>query len=161
MMTLVHNMPKEDRVVRILRDIFSRDVSAKKAPFAMVTGESQGTLGVFTDKMDNLVALAHMDLPLSCAAGAALSMIPPAQAKEGARTGTVPENILENLVEVYNIGRSWFDVAQDLKLARVEVLPTDLPRDLQMLLLKPAKRLDAELSVSGYGTGRYSLCVRS
>jgi len=88
-------------------------------------------------------------------------MIPPTQAKEGERSGMVPENILENLVEVYNIGRCWFEATEGLKLASVEVLPADLPRDLQLLLMKPAKRLDATLSVSGYGSGRYALCVKA
>lgn len=159
-MSLVQNMPQADRISRVLRDIFGREVSAAKAPFAMVNGQSSGTLGVFNDADGDTCAVVYMDLALSCASGAALSMIPPAQAKEAEATGTVPENILENLVEVYNIGRSWFEAQEGMKLDRVEVLPKELPRDMLMLLMKPAKRLDATIQVAGYNGGRFSLCVK-
>lgn len=159
-MTLVDNMPREDRVARILRDILGRDVLATKAPFMMVNCQSKGTLGVFTDAYDHVVALVYMDLALSCAAGAALSMIPPQKARQGEASGTVPENILENLVEVYHLLREWFEALEGLRLARVDVLPMDLPHDLPTLLMKPARRLDFHIAISGYASGRYSLCVK-
>ncbi len=98
---------------------------------------------------DGPIGVAVCDPKLALSLGAALSLIPPGMVEEALKT-TVPDNLRQNVHEVFNLllllvgsGRSEPRVADVTFGARAPALA--------------GKRLDLTVTLAGYGTGKLTL----
>ncbi|MBI4878653.1 MAG: hypothetical protein HY812_03205 [Planctomycetes bacterium] len=152
-MAAVHTLPAPAQLGFLLGSLFGKAVKVSKAAKIAANVRSKGTLATFVAEDGKAAAVIHFDLAASCSAGAALALIPASVAADGERHGSIPDNLLENLSEVYNIARGWFQAGPPLRLSQVLRLPAELPKDAQALLLKPAERVDLTLEIPGYKSG--------
>jgi hypothetical protein len=153
------SLPERDAITILLRDLLGKDVSAtiqKNPPKS--TGS--GVVATYYDDAKNLAAMAVFSIELAAGAGAALALIPAAAATTQAASGKLDEILWENLSEVLNVASRWFN-GNDAIHVRFGGLHyfKDLPADAKALLTKPATRVDADVTIKGYGTGLLDLLV--
>lgn len=161
MTTATLTLPTPDATGRLLTDLLGKGVTAKKVPAYTPGPKDCAAIAIYAadDKVPR--AICACDAALSCSAGAALTMLPAAMAAQCARTGKIPENILENLKEILNIATQLFQspTAGHVKLQEVVIAPAKLAPEVAALLAKPAARLDLELTIQSYGPGKMALLV--
>ncbi len=119
------------------------------APFVLATYKS-------ADGKSAVVCVC--DLPLASAAGAALTLIPTAVAEESVRAGKLSEILSENVHEIFNVCTTLFNQPNrpHLVLDDVAVHSVTLSSALAVPMAKPRERSDFEVSISGYGSGKFS-----
>lgn len=161
-MTAVHTLPEPATVGQLLGNLFGKKVTTTKAAAKVVLGpRTPGALGVFVADDGQPAALVYCDVAIACSAGAALALVPPATALETVKSNTIPANLLENLHEVINVARSWFESAgaPRVKLAVVHAPPWTLAKEELALAMKPTERLDLDIEITGYAKGKMCLLV--
>ncbi len=106
------------------------------------------------------------DIPFVASVGAALALIPVSAVNEAIKTGKPSPLLVENAHEVLNVAASLFNELDQgasppvhVKLERLDVGPLDAR--LSARLLKPAARVDLDVSVAGYPDGKLSFLALS
>ncbi len=149
-------LPQPDAVARLLRDLFGRGVTPKKAappgPAVKVCG------GAYEDDAGTLMSVCLCDLPLAASMGAALVLFPPGAAAEAVRLGKLTPEMFENLREVFNIMAGLFG-GLHIRLREAWQVTDVVLAPVSALVARPRARLDLELAVAGYNGGRLSLLV--
>lgn len=114
----------------------------------------------YVDGAGRDTAMCVAEVPLAAAVGAALSMMPPASAKEWGQSGVLPEVIAQNFYEVANVlakvigGNDERCVLAELTVhADFEQLPHD------ELIQSSSHPLHLAIDVEGYGSGRLTLAT--
>lgn len=122
---------------------------------------NRGVIAEYIDDDDVLLALCLADHAFVCYCGAALSMIPPAAAKESIRRNELPDNLLDNYSEVVNIMARLVNspTTAHLRLGRVHVVPGELPEEVSKAVASPSLRRDFAVTITGYGSGNVSLLL--
>src|SRR5262249_41627245 len=92
----------------LLSQILGRAVTAKKIPPFPRGTPAPKVLAAYEGDNGSLVSVCVYDLALAAYAGAALVLAPVNLAKESITAGRCSEALLENLAEVLNICRQWF-----------------------------------------------------
>ena len=130
-------VPKPDAIATMLESLLGREVYVTPGD----PGET-AYAGRYIGQGDELAAVGLADMALVAYAGSALSMVPPATAKDVAASGDPTEPMVENLHEVLNVSASLLiDAGSD---------------HVRLDGIKPAEALDAdtaELIASGTVTG--------
>lgn len=112
----------------------------------------------YTNTENVLAAAVAFDLELANFAAAALPMVPSAVATDAIAGRKVDAEMLENLREVANIMASLFTCpAAHIKLRELARTPPAPPGDLLPILVRPARRLDLDIDVTGYSAGRLAV----
>jgi len=130
-----------------------------KAGSKFDTSSASGAyLGVYIADDGRPVALCACDANLAAFSSAALSMMPPAVAKDAAKTRKLDGLMTENLREVMNICSQLVmrDDAPHLRLQDVYSVGA-LPAPAQALLARPVERSDYEIALPKYGSGLMAL----
>ena len=94
------------------------------------------------------------DLELACGSGAALSRISVHMAKEAAKSGDIPENVLANFSEVLNVYMSLLEgaMSERVVLGDVVVPGAAKPDELNWGVLKsPKDTANFEVDLGSYG----------
>lgn len=144
---------------RFYSDLVGRRLSMKAPARLAVTPGSDFVAAVYRDESGAIAGIACTDVPLGAALGAALTMLPPDQAKSAAASGKFPDPVWENLYEVLNITSRWFQpqtghmVQIDPKIYRAK----ELPPDARTALSTTKTRFDVKAEVPGYGVGTFML----
>jgi hypothetical protein len=110
-----------------------------------------------------LGAVIGLDFSLAANLGAAVGLIPAGGAQACLEDKALSPVIAENLAEVCNILASMLNQqgCARLKLERT-YLPTEPPpNDVVGCLLAIGRRIDLNVSITGYGAGRLSTCLVS
>jgi hypothetical protein len=117
--------------------------------------------GLFVDGQDKVVGALLADLPLACYAGAAFSLIPADAARDSVKARELDEFMRENFAEVLNICSSFFNMERThrVRLSATHYPPNAPGGDMAALAAKPAKRMDVDVEIDGYGKGRMSLLL--
>ncbi|MBX7190735.1 MAG: hypothetical protein K1X94_01675 [Sandaracinaceae bacterium] len=154
-------LPPAEAVSHMLTDLLGRACIARstaKPGFA-----DQGIIGVLVNRAGETKALTFSDRSFVSLTGAALALIPRTVAEEAVKKGVIPPSILENHQEIINIATTLFNAihsdAEHLKLGPTVATGPACPQALRTFLVKPAARLDLEVEITGYGTGKLSLLV--
>lgn len=111
----------------------------------------------YVDNEGQVKRLLACDLDFANSAGAALSAIPPASAKNATKSGKIAENVLENLSEVMNVAVNLFieSFGSRLELAAV-ALKADLTPEVVAALSSP-QRVKFDVTIPKYDLGRIDL----
>lgn len=156
----VSPLPTALAVRELLEGLLGRDIDAVVGSGAVNPAVAPGAaVGVYTDDKMAMKAILLLDQPLAAYGGAALALIPVGQAEAAVEDGTLPENLYENIAEVLNVAASLFnhDDAPHVKLYQAYQPGEALPADVQKWVLAFVRRLDMQMTVTGYGTGRISV----
>lgn len=104
------------------------------------------------------LALCAADALLAASAGAALSMLPPAVAKDAAKSKDLTDVMVGNLQEIMNICSRLVmtDTSPHLKLEKVYPSKS-LPPSVTGVMTGAQGRIDFELNVPKYGPGTLSV----
>lgn len=154
-------LPRQMEVRDLLGGMLGRavDVAVGAAP---VSAADQPVVGVYVTRLGGANALVALDLPLAAGIGAAIALIPPGGAQTSVEDGMLSDALLDNASEVLNVFASLFnaDDAPHLRLDGVHdaarhLLPAAVAAGLQ----EYGPRLDAEVAIKGYGSGRLSVVV--
>ncbi len=113
----------------------------------------------YSDDNQDAKAGCICDVALSNFIGAALSMIPAGFARDCAKEGQLPDNTMDNLQEVYNIGAQWFDANNEdpVRLQKASFFDDGPPQDLLNVLSNAAHQRSFQIEISGYGKGTMTL----
>jgi hypothetical protein len=158
----VSHLPTTMAVKDILAGLLGRDVVLRPAKPITATDVQAGILARYVDDTNTLRAVAAWDLPAGARVGAAVGLFPKGAAQAALEDGELSGSLLENLGEVSNVLAQAFNVpgARHVRLAdnHVEKM-AEAPDDAQELLYAPAERLDYDVEVEGYGSGRLAISM--
>lgn len=153
------NTSNPETIGKLLSGLLGREVAAgKKAS----PGQALSIAGIYKSATDQPVAVCLADVTFGANAGAALSLIPAAAAKDAVKAGRiVDQDLQDNFGEVLNVcARLFTDKdAHRVTLKEVYFPPEVLPEEIKKALPGATQRLDLELNINGYGKGSFALLV--
>jgi hypothetical protein len=153
-------LPAAPSVRELFEGLLGRDIDAVIGTGAVNPNEPPGAVvGVYTDDRMALRAIVLLELSLAAHGGAAIALVPVAQAEGAAEDGVLPDNLYENIAEVLNVAASLFNApdAPHVKLYQSYRPGEPIPGDVAKWVMAFVRRLDMELSIAGYGKGRISI----
>ncbi|MCB1740072.1 MAG: hypothetical protein KDK91_06865 [Gammaproteobacteria bacterium] len=149
--------PAKNAVKNMLAMLYGDEVEvADSADFD--SGENTIT-AVYVSDDAKPVALVKCDVPFGAYAGAALSMIPAAGAKDAAEEGELSKMMLDNLHEVMNILSRVFlsDSTPHLRLGTMYKSLGELPGDARELGEQCGTQVHFQVEIPQYGSGKLSM----
>ena len=156
-MSTTYPLPDGIKVKTLLGMLFD-GIEVKNGAKLDFSAKSSSYVGVFVADDGKPVALCGCDLAFASNSSAALSMLPPAAAKDAAKTKTLTDVMLANLREVMNICTRLLitDTSPHLKLG--ELCPASaLPAPAAAVVAAAKGRADFEISLAKYGSGVLSV----
>ncbi|WP_129339367.1 hypothetical protein [Cellulomonas endophytica] len=155
-------LPNAKEVRDLLESLVGRDVEVATGGLKVDPDAPGGALaGVYVDQRLSAQALVLVDGALAAFLGAAIGLVPARTAQEAVADHELPDDLAENAGEVLNVMASLFnhDDTPHLKLDGTFGPADRLPNDLAGFALAFVRRLDLDVTVSGYGPGRLSVVV--
>ena len=151
--------PKDVDVKAMLAMLLGDNLEVKPAPGALDT--SKGLYALYVDDTDAPVAACVCDPAFAAYAGGALSMLPPGGAEDAAKSGELSDVMVDNTYEVMNICSRLLmtDSTPHLRLQKLYKDMGEIPEGGRSVVTKPSKRVDFDLKVPRYGSGRLSLLL--
>lgn len=149
-------LPNPLEVATMIGDLVGRPVTAKTAP-AVKIDPAVRAVATYVDESDALRAVAFCDLPVGASLGASLIMMPPVAVDDCIKAKALDETLAENLYEVFNVLSAIFPKTGGPRLLLKALHTTPPPAEVDALLDKPSKRMDVEMSVGGYKSGRLAI----
>jgi hypothetical protein len=153
------SVPEAKEMGTILTSLLGDEinVSLAKAP---VPASDLFVVGTYVSDSETIAVVCGADAELSVGLGAALGMIPVAEAKLVAASRNLSEPIRENLQEIFNIVSTVLNKSGNQHIKFGELL--DLSRSpaseaVLALIEQPADRVDYHVEIPSYGAG--SLCL--
>jgi hypothetical protein len=156
-MSPAYSLPDAARAQDLLGLMFD-GLSIKPCPKLDASNGAVGYFGVYVTDDGAPAALCGCDTEFAANTGSALSMLPPATAKESVKVRTLTAVMLANLHEVMNICTRLIlrEGSPHLRLREVSAVGA-LPADAAALLTPAARRVDWQVDIPRYGSG--VLCV--
>lgn len=158
---LTTELPAAKSVRDLLAELLGREVTvAPGVPF--VADDIDTTLvALYVDDAVRMTALVGLDLPLAAFTGAAIGLVPPGGAEACVEDGALTPMVAENVAEVCNVLTTLYhrDGAPHLRLYQVHQPGDAVPSDAAAHLVALGRRLDLQVEIAGYGTGRMALVL--
>jgi hypothetical protein len=155
------HLPAPKEVRDLLGDLLDRQVDLRPGPPFGVSPSYPASVSTFIDDSVIVRAVVAFDLPLTAHVGAALALVPAAQAVEAVGEGRVTGPIAESVREVFNIFASLFNTpgAAHLRLHGCQVAGEPLAQDVRARTQVLGQRCDFLVDVGGYGSGRIAIVL--
>jgi hypothetical protein len=152
-MATQYPMPDTAKVKLMLGLLFD-GLDVKPGKKFEIAPPSGSWIGLYVADDGRPVAACAVDVALAASSSAALSMLPPAVAKDAAKNKELTEVMVANLQEIMNICSRLLmsDGSAHLKLQKVYPSKA-MPAELATLLGAAQGRVDFELNVPKYGAG--------
>ena len=147
--------PSSQHLLRVLEALLARAVATRDS--SGVVGPDEAALVwsyVFED--GGLAAAGALDLRLAAILAAGFGLLPAGRVAEALGAGVLPKDMEENLREVFNILVSLYTPMTDEHIRFGGVWRAgigELPPDIRELLTCRTRRLDAIVTLPGYGEG--------
>ena len=146
-------MPDAAKVKSMLGMLFD-GLDVKPGKKFDITAPSGSWIGLYVSDDNRPVAACVADSALAANSGAALSMLPPAVAKDAAKSKELTEVMVGNLREIMNICTRLLMQDGSAHLRLQELYPAKgLPPEAAAMLAALQGRVDFELTVPKYGPG--------
>lgn len=154
------SLPTADAVGAILSQLLDGEVSIEPGEPVTVTPKTSASVAVLVDDAESVMFVVVSDFPLTCHAGAALTMVDSDVVQEQLDAGVVDSTIAENYSEIVNVLSSVFNEAgMHFKLATQHVTPGPLPAPVVLALVHSMARLDLRIGIPDRGDGRMSIVL--
>jgi hypothetical protein len=142
-------------------DLLGKKVSGTEVDPGPLDGADRTVRGVYMADGQAPGAVYLIDLELAAAMGAALVMMPAGMVKESTAEGALVAGLVENSFEVLNVASRVINRAGGVHYKlREQVQPgTATPEDVVPVIEAPSQRVDLELTVDGYGSGRLAILI--
>jgi hypothetical protein len=142
-------------------DLLGRKVTGSDCDARSLDPADATVRGVFMADGEVPGALYLVDLELAAAMAAALVMMPAGLVKESVSEKTHIAGLAENSFEVLNVASRLVNRAGGVHYKlREQILPgASLPEDVAPMLEAPSQRIDLDLTVEGYGSGRLVILI--
>ena len=149
-------VPNADQVGRLLSGLLGKPVQVKVTKPAPVSPQAVLYWGLYVDQAQKIRWACSCDLTCAANAGAALSVFPPARAKENIAAGKLEPVLEENLTEVLNILAQILNSTgqMHLRYQRMLVEKGQIPAEIRSGVQAKTAAADFEVNVPGYGGGR-------
>ncbi|HZC72536.1 MAG TPA: hypothetical protein VE442_17700 [Jatrophihabitans sp.] len=153
-------MPSTKDFKDLVEGLLGRDVALTDSQQRIVADDPM-VVGVFVDPSRQIAACAAFDLPLAIYLGAAVALTPPGGAQDMVADGELTSMVAENLFEIFNVMSALFhnDAHAQETLGEMYLPGHTLPPQVTAWLSHPTGRLDLDVEVSGYGSGRAVLAT--
>ncbi len=164
-MAAIQPLPDQHAIRRLLSELTGRTLAvAPSGPSAPPLSPTTRpcVAAVYARDDGQVAAVMLADLSFAANVGASLTMIPPATADNAVRRGALEEMLRDNFSEIANVAASLFNRpgAPHVKLCSVLVLPVQpLTAEAKALAQKPSRRIDLDVDVPQYDSGRVALLV--
>jgi hypothetical protein len=156
-MATIYPLPDASKVAQFLGLLFD-GLDVKPGGKFDPTPAGGAWFGVFVSDSGAPVALCIADVNLAASFGTAFSMLPPAMAKEVAKTRDLTGVMIENIREIMNICTRLMMDASSPHLKLEQVYPANsVPAPAAALLAAPKGRCEFQLQLPKYGGGVLSL----
>lgn len=144
----------------LVEGLLGRDTTLSDST-TRVTDDDLTVVGVYVNQARQIAACAAFDLPLAIYLGAAVALAPPGGAQDMVADGELTAMVTENLFEIFNVLSALFhsDADTQVTLGGMYVPGDALPPQAAAWLSAPTGRLDLDVEVSGYGSGRAVLAT--
>jgi hypothetical protein len=155
------HLPATKEIRDLLTMLLGKEVSLTPVGPLVPSAAAPRSMCVYVDDRLVVRAVIACDLDFSARVAAALALMPPTVAEAAIEAKTLDETLAENLGEVFSVAASLFNVtgAAHLRLYDVHPAGTPLPPPVQSRMLTLGRREDLEVTVPGYGTGRFSIII--
>jgi len=156
----VYPLPEAAHVKDLLGMLFD-GLTVKPGSKLDLSPKARSYLGLYAADDGHLAAFCGCDMAFAATTSAALSMMPPAAAKDAAKEPELTAVMLANLHEVLNICTRLIlrDDSPHLKLQQICHIGA-LPAAAAALLGTASRRIDFEVGIAKYGNGSLAvLCV--
>ena len=153
-------LPAALEIRELFEGLLGRDVDATTGAVPVDPAHGAGAMvGVYVDDTLTLRSLVIVDLDLAAHAGASIALIPAAAAAKCVEDGVITPALYDNTAEILNVAASLFnhDDAPHVRLYAAYAPREKLPADVAGWVLAFVRRVDLELSIAGYGSGRISV----
>ena len=161
-MSIATPLPTAVETRDLLVALLGREVEVTVGAAAVNPAAPGGAVvGSFVDDALRLRALVVMDLALAANSGAAIALVPARSARLAVESGYLTPSLVENASEILNVAATLFhhDGAPHVRLDATYLPNEMLPSDIAQWVLAYVRRLDLEVSIVGYDSGRLSLLV--
>ncbi len=152
-------VPTAESIGEFLESLLGTKVEAHRVEATTFDPKAPLVAAVYASEAGAPVGVWLCDLAFSASAGAALCVIPAEQAAECAKSGLLSEQFAENVKEVFNVGSRFFTgpTVPRTKLQNMHLPPGPLPPAVRMTMAKAPNRLNVDLAITGYPSGRATL----
>lgn len=153
------SIPPPNAVARLLGELVGRNVTAKVVP-AVKPDPAMQAVATYLGECLTIKAVAYCDVAVGASLGAALVLVPPAVVDDSVKAKAIDECLVDNLYEVFNVMSAVFPQHGGDRVT-LRALNADgvLPDDVKTFLTQSGKRLDLEISIAGYRSGRLAIMV--
>lgn len=154
-------LPARASVRDLLTDLLDRRVTVTKGALQTLSDERPSLAATYLRDDGTPAATAVCDLPLANATGAAIGMVPPAEAAQELATGRLDGDLAEFFQEVVNIFAKLLNSPSTPHVRLVDVLPVPgrVPAGVAGILRGPAERADYDVTVDGYSAGKLTVLL--
>jgi hypothetical protein len=159
MIAAVTPVPAPARVRELLGDLLGRQVDVRPGEPLTPADDRTTTVAVFVDDSLTLRLVGMADLAFSAYAGASIGLVPVGAAERAIEEGALPATLEENLREVFRTCASLLNAEglPHVRLLSVHHPGSVPPPQVHATACTLGRRLDLEVDIAGYGTGRFSL----
>ena len=155
------NLPPTKLIKDVLDGLLGTEVSVSPADALTPADTIGGALALYIEDNGRMGAVAGWDLAGGANVGAAVALVPVGGAEAAVEDQYLPDNLLENLSEVSNVLASVFQIPGNphLRLEQMFRPLNNAPTDAINLLYALGHRIDLNLDIPRYGTGRLSISM--
>jgi hypothetical protein len=157
------NLPSNKKVKDLIEGMLGRPVTLEPADELLSPVDTVGGLiATYCDDSSHVRGMLGWSSGAGAIVGCALGLIAAPMAQEMAVERSLPADIVDNLAEASNIMAALFDLPGNphVRMGERYYPSATTPPELAALMYLNPERLDWELTVKGYGTGKVSLVSR-
>jgi hypothetical protein len=154
-------LPNPKDIRDMFADMLGRDITVAPCDAYTPVMTDRHTVAVFVDDQNTMQAVAALDLPLSVWTGAAIGLVPPGGAEDQVDEGELSGAVRDNLYEVLNIFSALFNKpgATHLRIYAMHAPGEAVPSDAALLVKSIGNRIDLDVTVAGYGSGKLAVVL--
>lgn len=156
------NLPPNKAIKDVIDGMLGKEVNMSPADAMSSADSVGGALATYVDDQGAIWAVLAWDLSLGANIGAAVGLVPKGAAEDAIEDRYIPDHLLENLSEVSNVMASVFDDPANphLRLDQTYRPINSAPQHAVELAYALGNRVDLQVEVPGYGSGKAAISMR-
>jgi hypothetical protein len=150
-------LPTPTAIASLFEELLGRDCTGKSAPIPKVDPKTF-CVAEFHDSNAAIVAVACCDIPCGGSLAAALTVLPAVSVDDCVKAKALDETMTSNLYEVFNVLAAIFPQVGGPRVVLKKMISDGvLPPAVEAVLAKPSARVELDLGVTGYKTGKFAV----